>query len=541
MDQTDGGTHPDLFGQTGGLGHQQLRHRNGIDLVYIGRLAMVLADIGIAKPQLIGEDNFIDIFIIRLRRGSVQAKPVSKYAEFHECRSPVIIHHITGCLQARQTAELVTENPGRIPLGRLVDIVHQCAEIVHILDHPAPAFFTEPRRQGILRFMPDRSRPLDCRLSFLGKPDDPFTPVLTGGNFYQSLVGENFQIPRQRGPVECEVFGKTGHGSRSHQRHCTQHCKLRRLDAAGFHNAVVELCHCPRSPANVKTRAVPRNTYLDWLLTGIFIGHISVYTLLMPNQQSCPVALAFQVNARYIKFMSGNDPENARRPFWVWLLIGSIAVVGLLYLLSWQFPGVLSDGDAQPYLAHHVIFLVVLASALMAGRDTGAGMMLRHAAIWVAIGAVTVMGYSYRSDFKNMGNRIIGELRPDMALTTGDGNVAIRRSSDGHFRLTATVDGKPVRFLVDTGASLVALSPGDARAIGFDTDHLQYGLRIQTANGTAWSAAVLLAEISVGTIRARNVRAAVSQSGLSESLLGLAFLNRLSSYEVRGDTMILKP
>ena len=76
MDQTDGGTHPDLFGQTGGLGHQQLRHRNGIDLVYIGRLAMVLADIGIAKPQLIGEDNFIDIFIIRLRRGSVQAKPV---------------------------------------------------------------------------------------------------------------------------------------------------------------------------------------------------------------------------------------------------------------------------------------------------------------------------------------------------------------------------------------------------------------------------------------------------------------------------------
>lgn len=239
--------------------------------------------------------------------------------------------------------------------------------------------------------------------------------------------------------------------------------------------------------------------------------------------------------------MSENEPENARKPFWVWLLIGSIAVTGLLYLLSWQFPGVLSDGDAQPYIAHHVILLVVLASALMAGRDTGAGMMLRHAAIWVAIGAVAVLGYSYRSDFKNMGNRIIGELRPDMALTTGDGDVAIRRSSDGHFRLTATVDGKSVRFLVDTGASLVALSPADARAIGFDTDRLQYGLRIQTANGTAWSASVSLAEISVGTIRARNVRAAVSQSGLSESLLGLAFLNRLSGYEVRGDTMILKP
>lgn len=239
--------------------------------------------------------------------------------------------------------------------------------------------------------------------------------------------------------------------------------------------------------------------------------------------------------------MSENDPQTPRRPFWVWLLIGSIAVAGLLYLLSWQFPGVLSDGDAQPYVAHHVILLVVLASALMAGRETSGGVMLRHAAIWIAIGAVAVLGYSYRSDFRNMGNRIVGELRPDMALTTGEGDVAIRRSSDGHFRVTATVEGARIRFLVDTGASLIALSPKDARAIGFDTDKLQYGLRIQTANGTAWSAGVSLGEISVGPIRTRNVRAAISRSGLSESLLGLAFLNRLSGYEVRGDTMILKP
>jgi aspartyl protease family protein len=167
--------------------------------------------------------------------------------------------------------------------------------------------------------------------------------------------------------------------------------------------------------------------------------------------------------------------------------------------------------------------------------------MLRHAAVWVAIGAVAVLGYSYRTDFQNMGNRIVGELRPDMGLMTGEGNVAIRRSGDGHFRLTATVDGKPVRFLVDTGASLVALSPADARAVGFDTDRLRYGLRSRTANGTAWSAGVSLAEISVGPIRARNVQAAISQNGLTESLLGLAFLNRLSGYEVRGDTMILKP
>lgn len=251
--------------------------------------------------------------------------------------------------------------------------------------------------------------------------------------------------------------------------------------------------------------------------------------------------LAFWVKARYIHSMTGNGGGKSGKPFWVWLLVGSGAVAGLLYLLSWQFPGVLSDGNAQPYLAHHVILLVVLASALMAGRDTGAGAMLRHAAIWIAIGAVAVLGYSYRSDFRNMGNRIVGELRPDMGLVTGEGDVAIRRSGDGHFRLTANVEGKSVRFLVDTGASLVALSPADARAIGFDTEKLQYGLPIQTANGSTWSAGVSLAEISVGPIRARNVKAAVSRDGLTESLLGLTFLNRLSGYEVRGDTMILKP
>lgn len=223
------------------------------------------------------------------------------------------------------------------------------------------------------------------------------------------------------------------------------------------------------------------------------------------------------------------------------MLVGAAAVAGLLYLLSWQFPGVLSDGDTQPYLAHHVILLVVLGSALMAGRQTSGGAMVRHAAIWVAIGVIAVLGYSYRSDFQNIRDRIVGEIRPDVGIVTGEGNVAIRRSHDGHFRLTASVDGKSIRFMVDTGASLVALTQHDARSLGFDTAGLTYGLRLNTANGTAWAAGVSLGEIAVGSIRARNVSGSVSRNGLSESLLGLTFLNRLSGYEVRGDTMILKP
>jgi len=251
--------------------------------------------------------------------------------------------------------------------------------------------------------------------------------------------------------------------------------------------------------------------------------------------------------------MSGNDRYKSpwgpqehqqpkrRRPFWLWMLVAAISVAGLLYLLSWQFPGVLSDGNARPYLAHHVILLVVLVSALMAGRQTSAGAMVRHAAIWIAIGVFAILGYSYRADLKNIQNRLVGEVRPDLGLVTGDGSVAVRRSSDGHFRLTANVDGKPIRFLVDTGASLVALTRRDAETLGFDIARLKYGMRLNTANGTAWAAGVSLGEVTVGSIRARDISASVSREGLSESLLGLTFLNRLSGYEVRGDTMILKP
>jgi aspartyl protease family protein len=223
------------------------------------------------------------------------------------------------------------------------------------------------------------------------------------------------------------------------------------------------------------------------------------------------------------------------------MLVAAVAVAGLLYLLSWQFPGILSDDDTQPYLTHHVILLVVLGSALMAGRQTSAGAMARHAAIWVAIGTVAVLGYSYRSDFRNIRDRIVGEIRPDLAIVTAEGDVAIRRSHDGHFRLTANVDGKSIRFLIDTGASLVALTQHDAQSLGFDTARLAYGMRLNTANGTAWAAGVSLGEIKVGSIRTRDVPGSVSRSGLSESLLGLSFLDRLSGYEVRGDTMILKP
>lgn len=238
-----------------------------------------------------------------------------------------------------------------------------------------------------------------------------------------------------------------------------------------------------------------------------------------------------------------NEQRPPRRPPSAWLLylVAAIAVGGLIYALATSFPDALAGGDAAPHLTYLAILLIAIAGSALFGRRLGFGKIVKYALAWVGIGALLILAYSFRSDVEGVGNRIYGELRPDKALMRADGSVTIRRSGDGHFRLSATVDGTQMRFLVDTGATLIALTLADAQRLGFDPDKLRYGLRTATANGVVMSARVSLGEIVAGPIRARDVSASVSRAGLGESLLGLSFLDRLSGYEVQGNTMILKP
>jgi aspartyl protease family protein len=121
------------------------------------------------------------------------------------------------------------------------------------------------------------------------------------------------------------------------------------------------------------------------------------------------------------------------------------------------------------------------------------------------------------------------------------GSVRFRVGQDGHFHIEAMVDGTRVRFLVDTGASEVVLSPGDARRLGFDLGRLSFTRMAETANGSVRSAPVTLHEMMVGGLRVNEVSASVNEAEMSESLLGMTFLNRLGGFEVSGDTLTLRP
>jgi aspartyl protease family protein len=102
----------------------------------------------------------------------------------------------------------------------------------------------------------------------------------------------------------------------------------------------------------------------------------------------------------------------------------------------------------------------------------------------------------------------------------------------GHVVLDAAVNGAPVRMLVDTGASLVTLTPADARAAGINPASLVFSGKVQTANGTARSAPVTLREVRIGQLSIYDVSAAVLEH-LNVSLLGVSLLNRLQGYEMR--------
>jgi aspartyl protease family protein len=120
------------------------------------------------------------------------------------------------------------------------------------------------------------------------------------------------------------------------------------------------------------------------------------------------------------------------------------------------------------------------------------------------------------------------------------GSAAIERDEDGHWRADSRVNGRKMELLVDTGATMVVLTPEDARSAGLDLRSLRYNERVRTANGVTRAALVTLERIQVGQVRLRDVEALVVERGLSTSLLGMSFLSRLDQFQVRGATLRLQ-
>lgn len=181
-------------------------------------------------------------------------------------------------------------------------------------------------------------------------------------------------------------------------------------------------------------------------------------------------------------------------------------------------------------------FLVLAISALLAQRPSWRG-LLGALVRWVTIFAILFVVFAYRDDLNLAWQRLQAEWGPDRTEVVGQ---SLRiRPQDGHWFVTAEVNGQPVRFLIDTGATLSAIGSDEAARIGLEPSAYGFPVLIQTANGTVQARRASVDRLMVGPIERRNLTVLVAPSFGDLNVLGVNFLNTLSGWRVERGVMIL--
>ena len=225
----------------------------------------------------------------------------------------------------------------------------------------------------------------------------------------------------------------------------------------------------------------------------------------------------------------------------LWLLLAILTAVMFALALETDDGTIagLSRLDFSSLVVKAAVLLFIGALALAFFRDRFS-QALEAAAVWVVIALLLAVGYTYRFELRSVADRVFAELVPGRAATRGR-TVEFARGTGGNFGVVAQINGARVAFVLDTGASSVVLTQEAAKAAGLPLEVLVYDVNVETANGRTRAASVTLDRVAVGDIVERAVPALIAQPGqLRASLLGMSFLNRLESYEVRTDKLLMR-
>jgi aspartyl protease family protein len=186
------------------------------------------------------------------------------------------------------------------------------------------------------------------------------------------------------------------------------------------------------------------------------------------------------------------------------------------------------------------LLLWLMLSGLRSARPSDIARLATAAMTWALLLIALTGVYAYRFEASEIFGRITGELFPSEPQVGRGGEVIINRRFSGEFAIGGRVNNARVTFLFDTGASAVVLTADDARRAGVEASRLVFDVPVATANGAAMAAETRLDQIAVGPIVMRNVPALVARRGaLDESLLGMSFLERLKSYTVERDRLVM--
>lgn len=185
--------------------------------------------------------------------------------------------------------------------------------------------------------------------------------------------------------------------------------------------------------------------------------------------------------------------------------------------------------------------------------SSGTVSLFASAAFFIAAAAGAAYGIKHKDEVKRTITELTGKTfskSPPASAESAEaestdaseapGDVTLRATLGGHFETSAEINGRDVDVMVDTGATLVAMTYEDAERAGIYLKPAEFTNTVSTANGTAKVAPIQIESISIGDITVRNVRGAVAERGkLHRTLLGMTFLGRLSRVEMRKNALVL--
>lgn len=170
---------------------------------------------------------------------------------------------------------------------------------------------------------------------------------------------------------------------------------------------------------------------------------------------------------------------------------------------------------------------------------------MRSAVTFAALGlAAAVLVPRYATHVADTARPVALSAHPAVPVASSSANsrmVVVPRDARGHFAVDARVEGRLVSFMVDTGATVIALTASDAARLGIHPAQREFVAEVKTANGTAHAAPTRLDRVEVGDLVVRDVAALVLPDGaLSDNLLGLSFLSKLRRFEYSDGRLVLE-
>ena len=196
---------------------------------------------------------------------------------------------------------------------------------------------------------------------------------------------------------------------------------------------------------------------------------------------------------------------------------------------------VMEDG---PSLIWGVVCILLLVSSL-AARRLPLGYVAKAGLAWIAIFATLFAIFSFRFEFIGIWERVKADISGTAGQNISSEAIELRRQDDGHYWLMVDINGKPLRFMLDSGATMTAINATTASEVGVEADG--YPIILSTANGRITAKRGVVRSLSVGPHSIENHQVVVSERFGDVNVLGMNFLNSMQGWRVEANMMVLQP